>query len=405
MTKNKRGQGDGTIFEERPGRWVAVLSMGSKIIDGKQRRNRKKFVGRTRRVVQEKLTAALRKQDQSLPVATSRESFCRYFERWLVTAKARIRDSTHASYAVVGRLYLIPHFGTVPLQELTAQHVNGMMDAITAAGLSPRTCQYAQAIARKVLADAEKLDLVSRNVAKLSTAPRSEKAEITPLTVDQARLLLGGVQGHRLEALYSVALAVGLRRGEACALAWPDIDLEAGTLTVRRTLQRIKADGSKRGALRFTEMPKTASSRRFIPLPPMAIRSLRDHQARQAQERLFMGDDWKGAPLDLVFSTTLGTPVEPRNVLRHLQQTLITLKLPHHRFHDLRHTAASLLLAQGCTLHTVKEILGHSQIALTANLYGHLFMSVARDAMSGMDAALSPVVTQVVTPEDSPTIQ
>jgi integrase len=270
-----------------------------------------------------------------------------------------------------------------------------MMDAITAAGLSPRTCQYARAVTRKMLTDAEKLDLVSRNVARLSTAPRREKGEVTPLTVEQARMLLDYVKGQRLEALYSVALAIGLRRGEACSLAWPDVDLETGTLTIRRTLQRIKADGSKHGSLKFSEMPKNASSRRCIPLPPMAIRSLAEHRTRQAQERVFLGEDWKGAPLDLVFSTRIGTPVEPRNVLRHLQRGLAALKLPHHRFHDLRHTAASLLLAQGCTLHTVQKILGHSQIALTSDLYGHLFMSVAREAMAGMDAALSPVAPSV----------
>jgi integrase len=208
-------------------------------------------------------------------------------------------------------------------------------------------------------------------------------------------VLLDYVKGQRLAALYSVALAVGLRRGEACALAWPDIDLEAGTLSVRRTLQRIKADGSKHGALKFSEMPKNASSRRIIPLPPMAVRSLAEHRTRQAQERVFMSDDWKGAPYDLVFSTKIGTPVEPRNVLRHLKRALAALKLPHHPFHDLRHTAASLLLVQGCTLHTVKEILGHSQIVLTADLYGHLFMSVAREAMSGMEAALCPVAPSV----------
>jgi integrase len=166
----KRGDGDGTIFEERTGRWVAFVSMGSKAgRDGKRRRDRKKFVGKTRKAVQEKLTAALRQQDQNLPMATSRESFGRFFERWLVSSKSRIRESTHASYAIIGRLYLIPSFGTVPLRDLTAQHVNRMMDGITAAGLSPRTCQYAQAVTRKVLADAEKLDLVSRNVAKGSS--------------------------------------------------------------------------------------------------------------------------------------------------------------------------------------------------------------------------------------------
>jgi hypothetical protein len=181
----KRGQNEGTIFEEKPGRWVASISLGYEIRNGKRRRIRKKFVASTRREVQERLTAALGKQDQHLPVATSREPFAKYFDRWLVSAKAWIRESTHASYAIIGRLYLIPHFGTVPLQDLAAQHVNGMMDAITVTGLSPRTCQYARAVTRKVLADAEKLDLVFRNVAKLSTAPRREKGEVTPLTVDR----------------------------------------------------------------------------------------------------------------------------------------------------------------------------------------------------------------------------
>ena len=172
---SKRGQNEGTIFEETPGRWVASISLGYEIRDGKRRRIRKKFVASTRRDVQQRLTTALRQQDQNIPLSTSRESFAKYFERWLVSAKSRIRESTHASYAVIGRLYVIPRFGTVPLQDLTAQHINGMMDAITAAGLSPRTCQYARAVTRKMLTDAEKLDLVSRNVARLSTAPRREK--------------------------------------------------------------------------------------------------------------------------------------------------------------------------------------------------------------------------------------
>src|SRR5689334_1842165 len=127
----KRGDGDGTIFEQRPGRWVGVISIGFKMLDGKRRRNRKKFVGQTRRAVQKKLTAALLKKDQNLPVTTSKESFNNYFERWLVTAKSRLRESTHAGYANIGRLYLLPHFGPIALAELSAQHINNMMESMT----------------------------------------------------------------------------------------------------------------------------------------------------------------------------------------------------------------------------------------------------------------------------------
>ena len=200
-------------------------------------------------------------------------------------------------------------------------------------------------------------------------------------TFDEARRLLAAAAGDRLEAFYSVALAVGLRRGEALGLTWSDLDLQKGILTVRQALQRTG------GKLKLSET-KSASSRRTVPLPVFAIEALKRHRERQRTEREFAGDRWKES--GLVFCTSIGTPMEPRNLTRHFHGILQVAKLPRRRLHDLRHTSASLLLAQGATLHEVKEILGHSQISLTANLYGHGYVEVMRSAVSRMDSVLAP---------------
>jgi integrase len=398
MSKN-RGDGDGSIFKDGRGRWVAVASLGSKVIDGKRRRVRKKFVGVSRKEVQAKLTQALNNLDRGLAVADSRSMFGVFFTQWLASAKARLKPSSHASYQWLGKKYIMPALANVRLCQLDAGTLNAFMARMLEDGLSPRTVQYAHAVIRSALATAEKQDLVRRNVARLADVPPQVNSNVKPLEPHQAVALLAAVKGHRLEALYSVALAVGLRRGEALGLARPDIDLDDATLTVRRTLNRVKAEG-ERGALVFSS-PKTKGSRRTIPLPDFAVRALRQHLECQDRERRLMGEDWKGArdadgsSLDLVFTTTIGTPIEPRNLLGHLKPTLAALNIPHHRWHDLRHTAASLLIANGASLHDVKEILGQSQIRLTADLYGHLYMSAARKVVAGMDAALSPVAPRV----------
>jgi integrase len=395
----KRGDGDGTIFEQRPGRWVAVLSQGSKTVDGQRKRIRKKFVGKTRDGVRKKLNKALGRRDRNLPVSDSRMMFGGFFVQWLADRRPHLKASTHASYQWLGEKYILPVFSHVRLSALTAAMINAFMSELMASGLSPRTTQYCHAVIRAALKTAEKQDLVARNVARLADVPPQVQTEVKPLEPHEAVRLLQAVKGHRLESLYSAALAVGLRRGEALGLAWPDIDFENGTLTVRRTLNRVN------GKLRF-DTPKTKGSRRTIPLPPFALKSLREHRECQLRERALMGEDWKGAEFDLVFTTSIGTPLEPRNVLRHLQATLAALNIPHHRFHDLRHTAASLLVAQGASLHDVKEILGHSQIRLTADLYSHLYLSAARKVVDGVESVLAPVVvTLVVTPAVSETVQ
>jgi integrase len=252
-------------------------------------------------------------------------------------------------------------------------------------GLSARTVQYCHAVLRSALSKAEKDGLVSRNVAKLAEPPSKESpGKVEPLTAEEARKLLVAVKGHRLEALYSVALAVGLRRGEALGLEWSAVDLENGTVSITQTVKRIKAKG-----LLIERSGKTQKSLRTIPLPLFAIRVLAEHKALLAKERSFAGELWKEH--GLVFSTKTGTTIEPRNLVRHFHATLALVKVDRCRFHDLRHTAASLLIAQGATLHEVKEILGHTQIRLTADLYGHAYMAAKREVVSRMDAVLDSV--------------
>lgn len=254
------------------------------------------------------------------------------------------------------------------------------MNRKLAAGLSPRTVQYLHAILRRSLRQALRWGLVTRNVATLVDAPRVRRPEIRPLTPDQARTFLDAVAGDRNEALYTVALAVGLRLGEALGLRWDDVDLDAGETHVRHTLQR-------RGPGWELVEPKTNRSRRTVPFPGVVLTALRAHRTRQLKERLWAGTRWQEH--GFVFTSTIGTPLTGSGVSAQFHAVLVAAGLPHQRFHDLRHACASLLLAQGVAPRVVMEILGHSQISLTMNTYSHVIPDLTRDAADRMDSLLT----------------
>jgi integrase len=254
-----------------------------------------------------------------------------------------------------------------------------MIGTKLAAGLSPRRVQYIRAVLRTALKQAVKWRSVTLNAAALAEAPRVERHEIQPFSVEDARRLLEASQDDRLAALYSVALAMGLRQGEALGLRWEDVAFETGQLRVRVTLQRI--DRSYR-----LLPPKTERSRRTLRMPATALAALRAHRARQLEERLQAGAAWED--WGLVFTTATGRPLHATWITHRFQKLLERSGLPRARFHDLRHTCASLLLAQGVSARMIMEILGHSQISLTMNLYSHIMPSMQEDAAQKMDAAL-----------------
>jgi integrase len=344
------------------------------------KRHRKWFYGKTRADVQAQLTAALRNHQLGFNVAPERQTVGQFLERWLADCCApSVRPRTLESYCGTVRLHLIPRVGRVPLAKLSPQHVQTMIKEELATGLSPRSVQYVHSVLSRALNRAVKWDFLPRNVCNLAAPPRVPHRPVEPLSPDEARQFLDAIRGDRNEALYSVAMALGLRKGEALGLRWPDIDLDGPALMVRFALQRV--DGKRQ----LVE-PKSERSRRTLPLPDIAVKALRTHRTRQLQERLVAGSRWQET--GHVFTTTVGTPMDERKVSSDFKKALARARLSPKRFHDLRHTAASLLLAQGVHPRTVMETLGHSQVSLTLNTYSHVMPAVMRDAADKMDAIL-----------------
>jgi integrase len=374
----RRGNSEGTIIPYR-GRWAAAIDLGWH--DG--HRKRKWVYGDTRAAVADQLNALLVKRRQNLPVAFERQTVEQYLTGWLASVKPPIvRPRTYERFEGIVRLHLAPTLGRLRLEKLQPSQVQELLSAKLKAGLSLQSVKHIKTTLSIALNRAVKWDILARNVASLTELPTIERKPVTPLTPDDARKLLDCAAGDRLEALYSVALAIGLRRGEALGLTWDDVALDGdvGSVRVNQSLQRAE------GKLQLLP-PKTSTSRRTISLPDMAVRALRKHRARQNEERLALGAEWKDT--GLIFTTRAGGPLEPRNVDRSFKSLLKRAGLSPSRFHDLRHTSASLLLAQGVHPRIVMEILGHSRIALTMDTYSHVMPSVMNEAAAKMDAILS----------------
>jgi integrase len=411
--QRKRGNAEGSIYHMADGRWRAAVTTG---LDPNGKPIRKVFTGPTRHQVNDELTKALRDQQRGININPEKQTVGAFLTAWLEAVKRDVSPATYISYEAVVRLHLTPALGKIPLAKLGAHHVQKLkqdkLDAIMEAGpgirkpvegqpapaprhLSGATVRYCLVVLRMALDQACKLDLIPRNVATLVDFPKVEHAEIEPYSPEQAQQLIEAAKGHRLGALFSVALAVGLRKGEALALKWPAIDLERGTLAVRLALQRVKMPGEKKGQLILKE-PKR-SSRRTINLPQVCTSALLQHRTTQERERRLAGSRWKEA--EYVFTTGIGTPLEPRNLERAYRQILAVAGLHHIRIHDLRHTAATLLLTQGVHPRAVMELLGHSQIAITMNTYSHVVPALRKETANQMDQILNPkpVATTVAT--------
>jgi integrase len=383
----RRAAGEGSVHKRKQGGWQGSIDVA--LVEG--RRRRKTVYGATQREVLDKLAAIRRTLDAGLPVGTSRPmTLGEYLEAWLRdTLPTVVRPSTVASYASLTRQHIIPGLGHHRLDKLTAVHIRAFLKEKSAQTsprtkrpLSSRTIQYLHAVLRLALEQARRDDLVARNVAGLVTGPKVQRAEITPLTPAEAAQLFAAAAEDRLSPLWLLVTALGLRRGEALALRWEDVDLDRGHLQVRATLQRVD------GALVRADMPKTKSSRRALPLPEVVVEALRAHRAAQVQERL-ASRAWTDQAL--VFTTSIGTPLEPRNVLRSFHALCDRAEVRRVRIHDLRHAAASFLLLQGVDLRVVMGTLGHSRLATTSDLYTHLLEPVQRAAADRMDDLLRQV--------------
>jgi integrase len=353
-----------------------------------------------------------------------------YLTSWLEgTAANRVRPATYRSYRDHIENHLIPAFKGIRLRDLSSAHIDSMLAGVIRKGLSPTTANRVRATLRTALEGAVRADMVVRNVAKLSTARRETSHRVSPPTQDELRSLLRYVQKDRMGPLIEVAVYTGMRQGELLALVRSDVDLDRGVIHFRRTLTWVAGNEDQPARVPVFSDPKTDKSRRWIKLAVPAIAALRRQREQNAEMEMLSGDLWRRQQsnrkrqdeaesptylephsYDLVFPSVNGNPPNSSNVTHRLQSLLKAAGLPRYRFHDLRHATASLLLAEGLDLFTVKEILGHGQISLTANTYGHMTDRLSDAAVRGLERSLADdktgdlttkVTTEAIAPDDT----
>lgn len=383
---HKRADGEGSISLYHKGGWRARLMVGYRP-DGKP--DVREVYGQTQAEVRKKL-ADLRRQVEGglLADRSKQETLAGYLDRWLDAVKASVRPTTHARYGQLLRLHIVPILGKKRLVSLKPDDVQrlyaGLLTKVVERGqgrkagagatLSPTTVRHVHVVLHTALEQAVKWGYLPRNICDVVEPPKASAKELRPPTAAEIARFLDAAQDDTWLPLWTVAVYTGARQGELLGLQWPDLDLERATLTIQRTLLE-----TTKGGVPVYAPPKTARSRRAIALPEEAVGGLRQHRAQQLEQRLLLGPDY--ADYGLVFATALGTPLSHRNTLRAFRAALRRAGLSETiRFHDLRHAAATNRRAGGIDLKTVSERLGHSDIAITGNLYTHSVAQAGRDA-------------------------
>ncbi|MER3399046.1 MAG: site-specific integrase [Chloroflexota bacterium] len=375
MTKRRRrGKGEGSIYQPR-GRtdWRAEIRVGAK---------RLVRYFKTQREAQLWLAQVRVEAARGLLPEPSKVTLGEYLTFWLENgAKPTVRPPTLRQYEYAVRVHLNPDLGGRRLQELKPADIQTLYSQKLATGLSRRSVQIIHAVLHRALKQAVEWGLLAQNPADRVKAPRPGRREFRVLTPEEAARFLEAARASEYFALFATALGTGLRLAELLGLRWSDIDFEAGTIQVRRTLCWV------RGSWVEGE-PKTAAGRRKVVLPPELLGILKEHKRAQAEAKLKAGPGWSSEYGDLVFSTRAGQPIPGQSLRRGLKQVLKRAGLPAIRFHDLRHTHATLLLVGGVNPRVVQERLGHTQVGITLGTYSHVLPDLQREAARQVGQAL-----------------
>ncbi len=361
--KKRRGHNEGSVyFDASRDRWVAAIS----ISPGK----RKKFYFEKKQDALKKKNEALRELERGTLATGTQRKLGEYLVDWLENVhKSKLRIGTYINYKkLIG--YVVADLGDVWLQKLTPQRVQAFYSKKLDEKLSSKVVHDIHGVLHLALDNAVRWGMVSRNVCDLVTPPRIVSREVVPLSVEQARILMKHVRGHRLEVLLAVAVVTGMRRGELLALRWSDIDFDRSRLLVLHSVDFIAGYGYVEGK------PKTAAGRRVISLPAFLLDMLKQHQVRQLELRN-AAHDWEDR--GLVFPNLRGGYLHPNHMGEMFRELLKDAGLPHIHFHDLRHSAASILLCMGVNVKVIQEMLGHSDISITLRTYSHLLPSMQQE--------------------------
>jgi integrase len=372
-----RGHGEGSVFMRKGGDrnkpWVAQIPLG---------RGKKQTVGyyATKQEAVVAKNKALQDIEQLQRVKNSRQTLGEYLEYWLEHVhRLSVRLSTYVQNRALLKLHLIPALGNVPLQKLTARDVQQLYSKLQER-LSAGRVKNLHVLLHKALKHAMEDNLVRENVCDRVTLPRMETDERPVLTQAQARLLVQAAKETRLETLLTVVVTTGMRHGELRALRWQDVDLDKKEIHVRYSSGWVPGYGNVQSE------PKTKKGRRTIALHPFVVEALRSHRTEQLEQRLKAGAAWQDH--DLVFPGRTGNYFNRPTLYKNFHKILAKAGLPRIRLHDLRHSAATILLAMGVNIRVVQEILGHSSISITLGIYGHVLPGMQEEAMQKWDNVL-----------------
>lgn len=381
----KRADGEGSIGAYK-GAWRGRLMVGYKP-DGKP--DVREIYGKTQSEVRRKLTEPRKQHETGTIVAADRTGATvgAFLERWLLATTASVKPSTHKRYAALLRVHAIPTLGRKRLDALRPSDIQALLGFLLTqpargkhgALLTASTVRHVYVALHVALEAAVKWGDAARNVADVVDPPRVVKVETYTPSPEECYRLVAAAAGDPIGTLVNLAVYTGARQGELLGLRWPDIDFDTGTLSIRRTLAAVN------GGIPTFGPPKTAKSRRTVTLATEAITALRAHRQQQIEQRLLLGPDY--SDFNLVFATALGTPYLARNIYRSYKRLLAKAGLPANiRFHDLRHAAATNSLRANIPLKVVSERLGHSSLAITADLYTHRVASLEADAAEKLAA-------------------
>src|SRR5690349_1140032 len=372
----------GQIIKRGEKTWVVRIFQG-RDENGKRRYVNKTIHG-TKKSAEKYLTAKLRDKDLGINIDPASESLAKYLDKWLETSvKPRVRARTYDDYASLMNRYVREPLGAIKLADLRPVDIQKLYQSMQERDLSSRVVRYTHAVLSSALKQAVKWDMLHRNPANAVDLPRVVRREMKAMSPVEASRFLESVKGTRQYALFNFALTTGMRPQEYLGLKWSDIDLERGSATVQRAIVWKREKG---GGWSFAE-PKTARSRRTIPLPASTVKALIEHKRQQGIERLRLGSDWQDH--GLVFPTSIGTPYTLSSLTnKWFKPALVKAELAGFNLYSLRHTHATLLLSSGENPKVASERLGHSTIVLTLDTYSHVLPDMQQQAAERIENLL-----------------
>jgi integrase len=369
-----RGKNEGTLHQRENGTWRAQISLQGR---------RLSFTAKTRRECQEWIKGTIRQVDEGMVYESSRVVLEDYIQGWLANVKVSRSKNTWQKYEQSIRSYIIPKLGKVKIKDLRPDQVQALYNQLLDHDAGAYTVIKIHTILHGALEQAVRTGLIARNPVHYCQPPKEPVNEMVVLSDSQVSQFLLIAKGHRWDALYNLALTTGMRQMELLGLKWTDLDWIRQTLRVERQLMR-----QEHATIEFSTL-KTRYSRRSIALGLKTVESLRMHQERQQSDRITAGDRW--VETGLIFTSQVGTPIHYRNLLRDFKALLKDAGLPPIRFHDLRHTAASLMLNAGIPAIVVSRRLGHARASITLDVYGHLIPSMQEEVADQIDDLVMPV--------------